>query len=435
MAGAHQGRLGRRLGLDGVRGVAILCVMALHTIDRWFPGGHVGVDVFFALSAFLITSLLLEERERNGGVNYRHFYIRRALRLGPALVLFLVTLAPVASLTINDERAVGRSTAAAAFYFANFADLGHAYAHLWSLSVEEQFYATWPVLLVGLILVATATRRLQIFVGLFVASFLVVAVTNELWVANYVYPTGHLVPFAGGALAAYLFISGASATTWFRSPVVGGAALAVIGGLVVLSKADTWSGSAAGVCAVALILHVCASSGGPVRAALETPIAVWFGRRSYGLYLFHSAIFVLLPGLWHGLPLRVNGPLSAVVACAAARVVVALRRASHPDLGTNSTGSCRGKTPGRVTVAARPSSAILPRLAREQEDESDDDFGEGQASAPSHSRREAEVIHTSRRVGARPIGEVQHPQTDAHQPRGHLHAPRLRARCGSIVVC
>lgn len=129
--------------LDGVRGIAILAVFLNHT-QPTLSGGFLGVDLFFALSGFLITGILLNEFNRTGSISLRSFYYRRALRLLPALVVFLLVCAPWAH---------WQATTATMFYFANwhsFEFLGPL-VHTWSLSVEEQFYIAWPVVLLLLL--------------------------------------------------------------------------------------------------------------------------------------------------------------------------------------------------------------------------------------------------------------------------------------------
>ncbi|GGN05842.1 hypothetical protein GCM10009721_36740 [Terrabacter tumescens] len=145
----------RNRDLDGVRGLAVLLVVAAHSglPVRW--GGLSGVTLFFVLSGYLITSLLIREWERWGSISLWRFWGRRALRLLPALVLLLV-LAPVVLWATGDNRLSSYPTAALAslFYVGNWVriagtDLG-VLNHLWSLSVEEQFYVVWPAIFIAL---------------------------------------------------------------------------------------------------------------------------------------------------------------------------------------------------------------------------------------------------------------------------------------------
>jgi peptidoglycan/LPS O-acetylase OafA/YrhL len=140
----------RNRDLDGVRGLAILLVVAAHSglPVRW--GGLSGVTLFFVLSGYLITSLLVREWDRWGSVSLWRFWGRRALRLLPALVLLLV-LAPLLLWATGDDRLSTYPTAALAslFYVGNWVRIGGTdlgvLNHLWSLSVEEQFYVVWPL--------------------------------------------------------------------------------------------------------------------------------------------------------------------------------------------------------------------------------------------------------------------------------------------------
>lgn len=144
-------RLGYQPALDGVRAVAIAGVLGIHA--GLVPGGDVGVTVFFTLSGFLITTLLLEERAATGSVDLRTFYLRRAFRLLPALFLALAATAAVTAYhrAVDDQHLV-LAYLASIFYFANVVPIavnGHALGSLvwtWSLSLEEQFYLLWPSL-------------------------------------------------------------------------------------------------------------------------------------------------------------------------------------------------------------------------------------------------------------------------------------------------
>jgi peptidoglycan/LPS O-acetylase OafA/YrhL len=144
-------RLGYVPALDGIRGIAILLVVGAHAFHLP-PTGYLGVDLFFVLSGFLITTLLLEERAETGKVSLRSFYERRARRLLPALLMMLVAYTAV-------EFAQGRHPTlrilAGLFYFTNLGPLLHSggtgpLGHLWSLAEEEQFYLLWPLLLIFL---------------------------------------------------------------------------------------------------------------------------------------------------------------------------------------------------------------------------------------------------------------------------------------------
>jgi peptidoglycan/LPS O-acetylase OafA/YrhL len=144
--------------LDGLRALAVLSVIAFHAELPRFNGGFLGVEVFFVVSGYLITSLLLDEREKTGRVSLARFWLRRARRLLPALfVLLLATL--TLSLTVApDSLATTRTDSAAALlYVSNWWQVVHQHSyfmsvdrpplllHLWSLSVEEQFYLIWPL--------------------------------------------------------------------------------------------------------------------------------------------------------------------------------------------------------------------------------------------------------------------------------------------------
>jgi len=141
-----------------MRGVAVLLVLVFHSWWGVIPGGLIGVDVFFVLSGYLITTLLLDEWRRSGRISLARFYGRRALRLLPALTLMTATCSVV--VLADPASQFGSATLHAipltAGYMANWAyaggsDLG-LLAHTWSLSVEEQFYLLWPVILIGLLL-------------------------------------------------------------------------------------------------------------------------------------------------------------------------------------------------------------------------------------------------------------------------------------------
>ena len=164
--------LGYRPALDGLRGVAVLAVMVYHS--GLIRGGFLGVDVFFTLSGFLITTLLLEEYARTGTLAIGRFYIRRALRLLPALVAFLIFWGGVILTRIPSEywSVLGGYLLGVLGYVANWLyiywrPLG-VFSHTWSLAIEEQFYLVWPVLL--FLLLRWVRRAPWIVAGLLAAA-------------------------------------------------------------------------------------------------------------------------------------------------------------------------------------------------------------------------------------------------------------------------
>ena len=184
--------LGYRPALDGLRGIAILAVLAIHThhIFGWplLKGGNVGVDIFFVLSGFLITALLVQEWGETGTISLKSFYWRRALRLVPALLLLLVALYFLSDLLLSTVEAnETRRAMPVAFVYAS--DLALAFfnirlgalQHTWSLAIEEHFYLIWPLVLVaGLKLGIGKKRLVMITLLLALASALQRAVLHQV---------------------------------------------------------------------------------------------------------------------------------------------------------------------------------------------------------------------------------------------------------------
>lgn len=177
-APAPRRRLSHVPALDGVRGVAVLVVVGFHAFGllapvwQWLPGGFLGVDVFFVLSGFLITSLLIGEHDRRGRIGLGGFYRRRALRLLPALVLLLVAHFIYSEIIGSPTKIELQTAGVVLFYFLNWwAVLGHPFStdlgHLWSLSVEEQFYLVWPLVV---LLFVSFRRRLPVVVTILVVA-------------------------------------------------------------------------------------------------------------------------------------------------------------------------------------------------------------------------------------------------------------------------
>ena len=182
-------------GLDGMRALAVVAVMVYHANPAWLPGGFLGVEVFFVISGYLITLLLIGEHERTGTVSLRQFYLRRARRLLPALFALLIGVTVFTALFRRDALGQLRGDVLAALgYVSNWYQIwvGQGYTaagdfaplrHLWSLAVEEQFYLLWPLAMIGLI--RLGRRRLPVM-----SMWLVAAAIGITAVVAAVSPTG-----------------------------------------------------------------------------------------------------------------------------------------------------------------------------------------------------------------------------------------------------
>ena len=357
-------------GLDGMRALAVVAVMVYHANPAWLPGGFLGVEVFFVISGYLITLLLIGEHERSGSLSLRQFYVRRARRLLPALVALLVGVTVYTALFRRDALGQLRGDVVAALvYVSNWYQIwvGQGYTaagdfaplrHLWSLAVEEQFYLLWPVVMVGLI--RLGRRRLpSLSVWLVVAALVITAVTA---LAFYGGPVGtcEVTPDAywqvGGRCISkmdFLYLStptrliglllgGAMAMVWrpvalMRGPMRGraparvldGAALVGLVGLgamcwwvhiVSADGADPWlfrGGLLLTGLASLLVIGAVTHRRSVVGRLLAIGPLLWIGTRSYGMYLYHWPIYQIMRGV-AGRPLTV---VEFVVALAITAVV------------------------------------------------------------------------------------------------------------------
>ncbi|OHV45509.1 acyltransferase [Pseudofrankia sp. BMG5.36] len=333
-AGARE-RGGVRTGgynpaLDGIRALAVLCVLVFH-MDS-LPGGYLGVDVFFVLSGFLITGQLLTERDRTGGVSLARFYVRRAYRLMPAfwlLALVGVTVVVLLGIGTAGERSEFLHSLAASMLYVN--DYSQVVSqstgagwlgHTWSLSLEEQFYLLWPLALLALCRRPRLARRLPMVLLGGVAA---VMVWRDVLIAfgasgtrtYFALDTRADALLVGCALAAWLRAArrgvdgegGAVAVlAWQRRldrvrtvlPVVGPAALVLLA-VATVTAPNGWgprptSLSYGGYTVVALLAGavILAVEQGTTaswlfRALAARPLA-WLGRISYGFYLWHFPV-------------------------------------------------------------------------------------------------------------------------------------------------
>lgn len=168
--------LGYNPGLDGLRGTATLCVLAAHLDISWCPGAFLYMDMFFVMSAYLITSLLLKRWTKTGSVGFGTFYLRRVLRLFPAHYAMILTFVVVAYLVLDNFRGQLKQAAVAATYISNWTrafevPIPGFLGHTWSLAVEEQFYLIWPVVLTLLLRTVGLRMRLVALIVLLAFGF------------------------------------------------------------------------------------------------------------------------------------------------------------------------------------------------------------------------------------------------------------------------
>lgn len=295
--------LGYRPGLDGLRAVAITMVVGVHAF-RWPANGGLGVDLFFVLSGFLITTLLLDERQRNGRVDFIAFYGRRARRLLPGLLAMLAVFAIVAAFRGRLGADAG-SVVVGCLYLTNFvvaqsgvAAIAPGVAHLWSLAAEEQFYLIWPTLLFlvlrGHRLAGLAVAGIAI-VFTTAEGFVIVGPPDRVWYAPDTRGVGILV----GCTAA-LTLSLWRETAQRVAQVAWPAALLGVSWLALTDLGlRTFHGWLPVFCACCAILIIRAIEPGASLARwLSAGPLPWVGRISYSLYLWHVPIFIWLGAGW-----------------------------------------------------------------------------------------------------------------------------------------
>ena len=309
--------------IDGLRAVAVAAVVAYHLGLPWARGGFLGVDLFFVLSGFLITGLLLREREQTGRIDLAHFYRRRARRLLPALFLMLAavsawvaatgTAADVTSLRADAVAAVGyvanwRLVLSHSGYFAQFS-APSPLRHAWSLAIEEQYYLIWPLLLLGLMRGGRGSRRATVMATVAMAALSATAMAI-------MYHPGHdpsriyygtdtrVFELLVGALLALLTTarpaSGPARPIARRAAtLVGPLALATLLFAAVTVHDDAgwmYQGGFVGcsLLAAAVVWSVGRAQPGRFGAALAVRPLRWMGRISYGIYLWHWPVIDLL---------------------------------------------------------------------------------------------------------------------------------------------
>ncbi len=344
---AHISRVPYLPGLDGMRALAVIAVMVYHANSSWLPGGFLGVEMFFVISGYLITLLLIAERERTYRVSLRQFWMRRARRLLPAVFLMMGLVAIWTALFKPDALGQLRGDVlGGTFYISNWyqvwVGLGYTAAadfaplrHLWSLAVEEQFYLLWPLVMV-LLLGRSGTRRIaNVSRWLFVSAIVITVVvalayhpgTIESpekspeaywWLGDRPISKLDTLYLSTFARAAGLLLGAGFAMVWRPFAVARGPLrergplfdLAALAGLIVLGLmcwnvylvtpeggADPFLfrggfllASLATLVVIAAVSHQHAIAG----RLLGNRVLLWVGTRSYGLYLYHWPVYQMM---------------------------------------------------------------------------------------------------------------------------------------------
>ncbi|MEI7967112.1 MAG: acyltransferase, partial [Actinomycetota bacterium] len=338
-----QQQMGYEPSLDGIRAFSVIAVMLYHANIAWLPGGFLGVEVFFVVSGFLITSLLIEERESTQHIDLKQFWIRRARRLLPALVVMLAATAVCVAFYATDSAPdFRRDVLPSLGYFSNWwqifaVDTPYFAAsslpvlrHLWSLAVEEQWYLVWPLLFAfifgakwmrpkisGALLVVCSAAIMTMTALRFVQDD--ETRTNFLYLSTLTRSSGLLL----GAAVAMLWRPWRknSLPRWWRSSVADAfavASIAVIGVLMAtvhVADARLYQGGLAvtTIASAVIIAVVMRPNGLFVKKFFSQELFVEIGRRSYGLYLWHWPIFVVVHARDSGNRLAVALALTVII--------------------------------------------------------------------------------------------------------------------------
>ena len=304
-------RLAYQPALDGVRALAVMAVVLYHERSVQLAGGFVGVDVFFVLSGFLITGILLTDHARTGSTLSREFWIRRARRLMPAFLLMMLIVSAYAAFAPDafNNLQLRRAGLAAMLYVNNWQTIyasnlrATVVSHTWSLSVEEQWYLVWPLLLAGLLFLVRGRRHLL------AGAVAALAVASAVWMHVLAGEVGPPRAFFGTDTRAWELLAGALLAVWLAKgpPAPDGAArwwldaAGFVGLGYVLFAFATFDDRARTlypgarvllvVAVVVMLAAACSTTGPALRRVLGWRPLVWIGLISYGVYLYHAPVF------------------------------------------------------------------------------------------------------------------------------------------------
>lgn len=305
-----------RPDIQGLRMIAVLAVIADHLL-HWPSGGFVGVDVFFVISGFLITSLLIREHEKTGSISFVGFYRRRIKRITPAATLVIAVTIAAAFVIYTTGRAVSVAWDGFwAFFFAanwNFAAAGTDYfqasgpvsplQHYWSLSVEEQFYLVWPWMMLAIFVIVGARRKLlaRRLVGI---AILIITAASFAW-AMYETATNPTMAYFStfsrawelglGAIVAVYAASFSKQPLWLRTILGWVGLIGILASLFIVPAGNGFPAPWAALPVFFTALTIVAGTGGEQRFLwpITNPVSSYLGDISYSLYLWHWPIIVL----------------------------------------------------------------------------------------------------------------------------------------------
>ncbi|QPW12728.1 acyltransferase family protein [Mammaliicoccus sciuri] len=306
-------------GLDGLRAIAVIAIIIYHLNPKWLSGGFLGVDTFFIISGYLITSLLIHEYQQTGTIDLLHFWKKRIKRLLPA-VLFLLSIVLIYTLLFEPSiiKNVKQDTFAALFYVSNWWYIFHHVSyfdsfkvmplkHLWSLAIEEQFYVFWPILLMLLLRIKKLKRHfvLVVFISSLISLLLMILIAEPNVDNSRVYfgTDTRLQTLLLGVLLAYIwppFRLKQQIITPLKIGIetIGCISIALlIYFMLTVSSNDNWL-YFGGIYLISLSsLPAIASAVHPstlLSKALGNRLFLWIGKRSYSLYLWHYPVITFI---------------------------------------------------------------------------------------------------------------------------------------------